>query len=268
MYDLSMGFGKRLYCALILIAAVCSTRAQNTPPQQGFCTHRTSDGERPISWKRIGPNILCDQKVIWSFPLRVAKGRDWVPTLAVAGASAGFILLDPSYTPHFRKTDSFHGFNRALSSQNTSLIIALVPTAMYGISLLRHDRYSQNTFLLSVEAVIGSEILTTVMKDIDRRLRPIEIPPNGNFSDTWFKSHGSYWRGAGSFPSGHEIAAMSVAAVLSRRYKNHRWVPWVAYGTAGLIGFSRVTLLSHFISDVVTGAALGYSVSRFVVLQQ
>jgi PAP2 superfamily protein len=263
-----MGFGKRLYCALILIACVCPTQAQNEQRQEGFCTHRTPGGDRPASWKKIGPNILCDQRAIWTFPLRFAKGRDLVPTLAVVGASAGFVLLDPSYTPYFRRTDSFHGFNQAFSSRNTGLIMTLVPTALYSVSLLRHDRHSQNTFLLSLEAVIGSEILGTVMKDIDRRLRPIDIPPGGNFSDTWFKSHGGYWRGSGSFPSGHELAAISVATVLSRRYRNHRWVPWVAYGTAGLIGFSRVTLSSHFVSDVVTGAALGYSVSRFAVLQQ
>ena len=168
----------------------------------------------------------------------------------------------------FPKNRLISWFQQVFSSRNTGLIITLVPTAMYGVGLLRHDRQSQNTFLLSVEAVIGSEILGTVMKDIDRRLRPIDIPPDGNFSDTWFKSHGCYWRGSGSFPSGHELAAISVAAVLSRRHRNHRWVPWVAYGTAGLIGFSRVTLSSHFVSDVVTGAALGYSVTRFAVLQQ
>ena len=263
-----MGLGQRLCSALLLIASVCPTQAQNAPRQQGFCTHRTPGGDRPVSWKKIGPNILCDQRAIWTFPLHLANGRDLVPSLAVAGASAGFVLLDPSYTPYFRRTDSFHGFNQAFSSTKTGLIITLVPTALYGVSLLRHDRYSQNTFLLSAEAVVGSEILGTVMKDIDRRLRPIDIPPDGNFSDTWFKSHGGYWRGSGSFPSGHELAAISVATVFSRRYRNHRWVPWVAYGTAGLIGFSRVTLSSHFVSDVVTGAALGYSVSRFAVLQQ
>lgn len=263
-----MEFRKQLYCALILIASLCPAQAQNAAPQQEFCTRRTPAGDHPVSWKTIGPNILCDQRAIWMFPLRVAKGRDLAPTFAVAGASTGFVLLDPSYTPYFRRTDSFHGFNQALSGRNTALIIALVPTALYGLSLLRHDHYGQNTFLLSIEAVIGSEILDTVMKDISRRLRPMDIPPDGNFSDTWFKSHGSYWSGSGSFPSGHEIAAISVATILSRRYRTHRWVPWVAYGTAGLIGFSRVTLSSHFVSDVVTGAVLGYSVSRFAVLQQ
>jgi membrane-associated phospholipid phosphatase len=56
--------------------------------------------------------------------------------------------------------------------------------------------------------------------------------------------------------------------VIARRYGNHRWVPYAAYGTAALIGFSRLTLSTHFASDVFVGAALGYSISRFAVLRQ
>jgi hypothetical protein len=37
---------------------------------------------------------------------------------------------------------------------------------------------------------------------------------------------------------------------------------------AALVGFSRLTLSAHFVSDVFVGGALGYSVSRFAVLQQ
>lgn len=74
--------------------------------------------------------------------------------------------------------------------------------------------------------------------------------------------------GHGGFPSGHTIAAFSVATVIARRYgKTHRWVPYLAYGLAATIGFSRVTTLAHFPSDVFLGAALDYSVSRFAVLR-
>jgi membrane-associated phospholipid phosphatase len=42
----------------------------------------------------------------------------------------------------------------------------------------------------------------------------------------------------------------------------------VAYGLAGLVGFSRVTLQSHFPSDVFAGAALGYVISHDIVLRR
>jgi hypothetical protein len=40
------------------------------------------------------PNILHDQKPIWTFPATVAKGEHWKPTLAIIGASAGLMALD------------------------------------------------------------------------------------------------------------------------------------------------------------------------------
>ena len=113
-----------------------------------------------------------------------------------------------------------------------------------------------------------AEILTLVMKNVDRRLRPAEIPPDGDFAHTWFKGSGRFLGGRGSFPSGHTIAAFSVATIFAERYRRHRWVPWVAYGLAGLVGFSRVPLQSHFPSDVFAGAVFGYSISRYVVLRQ
>jgi membrane-associated phospholipid phosphatase len=82
------------------------------------------------------------------------------------------------------------------------------------------------------------------------------------------KAKARFLRGDGSLPSGHTIAAFSIATIVARRYGNHRWVPYVSYGMAALVGFSRLTLSAHFVSDVFVGAALGYSVSRFAVLRQ
>ncbi len=257
--------------------SVFSAVAQTAPPQdsgpsvphkRGFCTHATAPDQRPISWAKLVPNILCDQVPIWTFPLRVGQGHDLVPTFGFLGATTGLVLLDPSDAPYFRRTDTFHTFNNIFSGNNMELATILVSLGFYGVSLLRHDSYGQQTVLLAGEAVADSEILTTVMKDVDRRLRPSDVAPHGNFANTWFKSKGTWLRGDGSFPSGHEIAAISVATVFAERYRSHKWVPWVAYGAAGLIGFSRMTLSSHFPSDVFAGAVLGYSISRFVVLQE
>ena len=126
----------------------------------------------------------------------------------------------------------------------------------------------EHTALLAGEAVADAEILTTVFKDATRRVRPAGFPAQGNLWDSWFESSGPLLRGNGSFPSGHTIAAFSVATVIARRYGNHRWVPYAAYGMAAVVGFSRLSLSSHFLSDVFMGGALGYSISRFTVLRQ
>jgi len=125
----------------------------------------------------------------------------------------------------------------------------------------------ERTALLAGEAVADAEIVTTALKDATKRVRPAGFPAQGNLYDSWFESRGSLLRGNGSFPSGHTIAAFSIATVIARRYGNHRWVPYAAYGMAALIGFSRLSLSAHFLSDVFMGGALGYSISRFTVLR-
>lgn len=230
-------------------------------------TSLPAPARREVSWRELPSNILHDQKDIWLFPVQLAHGHHWLPTVAVIGITAGLIALDAHDTPYFRRTSDFSGFNRGFSGSITEAEIAIVPVAMYGIGLMRKDSYTQQTALFSAEAVVDSGILAIAMKDVSRRLRPSDIAPTGNFSDTFFRSPPTITGKNSAFPSGHTILAFSVATVIARRYgKNHRWVPWVAYGAAGAIGFSRVTLQSHFPSDVFLGAALGYTIARFGVL--
>ena len=223
---------------------------------------------RPVSWRLLPSNFLHDQKNLWLFPVQVAHGRHWLPTGTVIGITAGLLTADAHDAPYFRRTSNFSDFNSAFSGMLSALEIASVPSAMYAIGLWRRDSYAQQTALLSGEAVADSGVLAVVMKDVSRRLRPSDIPPYGNFSDTFFRSQATLVGAGSSFPSGHTILAFSVATVIARRYgKHHPWVRYAAYGTAAAIGFSRVTLQAHFPSDVFLGAALGYSIARFDVLQ-
>ncbi len=205
---------------------------------------------------------------MWTFPARLVQGQSWLPTAAVLGTTAGLLALDPTEAAYFHRTSSFHGFNNIFSGNATVAGLIAAPVSLYAIGLLRKDSKMQHTALLAGEAVADAEILTTVLKDATRRVRPVDIPSKGNYSDSWFESKGSYARGNGCFPSGHTIAAFSIATVVARRYGNHRWVPYTAYGIAALVGFSRLSLSAHFLSDVFVGGALGYAISRFTVLRQ
>ena len=224
--------------------------------------------DRPVSWKLLLPNLIDDQKGIWSFPARLAQGQNWIPTSIILGTTAGLVALDPAEAGYFQRTPTFRRFNTIFSGNATAIGTVVGPVSLYAVGLLRKDSKMQRTALLAGEAVADTEILTTVLKDATKRVRPAGFPPSGNRYDSWFESSGPFWRGAGSFPSGHTIAAFSVATVFARRYANHRWVPYAAYGMAAIVGFSRLTLSAHFLSDVFMGGALGYSISRFTVLRQ
>ena len=224
--------------------------------------------DRAVSWKLLLPNLLNDQERIWTFPARLVQGQSWIPTAAVLGTTAGLLALDPTEAAYFRRTSSFNGFNNIFTGNATVVGTIIAPASLYVVGLVRKDAKMERTALLAAEAVADAEIVTTVLKDATKRVRPAGFPAQGNLWDSWFESRGSLFRGNGSFPSGHSIAAFSVATVIARRYGNHRWVPYAAYGMAALVGFSRLSLSAHFLSDVFMGAALGYSISRFTVLHQ
>lgn len=246
--------------AQALSAAGCSSGISGQTPSAG---QRTLDYDRPVSWKLLLPNILCDQKRIWLFPARLAQDGNWIATVSVVGATAGLATLDPTEGSYFHQTSAFQGFNGIFTSDATVIGTILAPSSLYVAGLLRRDAKMEHTALLAGEAVADSEIVTEVLKYAGGRARPATFKPGENYWDSWFER-----KSTGSFPSGHTIAAFSIATVIARRYSRHRWLPYLAYGLAGAVGFSRLTLSAHFASDVFFGAAAGYCISRFAVLQQ
>jgi membrane-associated phospholipid phosphatase len=219
------------------------------------------------SIKRLPAAIVQDQKPVFSFPVHAAEGHHWKPALAVTLATAGLVALDSHDTRYFRKTQTFGGFNSAASGRNAAIGLAAVPAAALVLGWTHHNSFATQTGLEAGEAAVDAQILSLGMKVATQRLRPSDIPPTGDFGHTWFKSNNALGFNS-SFPSGHTITAFAVATVFAERYRRHRWVPWVAYGAAALVGFSRITLQAHFPSDVFAGAALGYSISHFVVLRR
>jgi membrane-associated phospholipid phosphatase len=265
----------KIVLTLVLFTGLMSSTvltAQVSPPDSGStqttpASQPTPPYRRPVSPGQLIPNILDDHGKIWLFPAKLTKKRVWIPVAVILGTTAALIALDSHDAPYFRSSSTFSGFNSVFTANATAIGTAVVPVSLYATGLLTKDKKMQGTALLAGEAVADSEILAFVVKDAFRRVRPASLSPTANFSDTWFES-GSFLRDNGGMPSGHTIAAFSVATVVARRYRNHRWVPYVSYGAAALVGFSRLTLSAHFISDVFVGATLGYSVSRFAVLQQ
>jgi membrane-associated phospholipid phosphatase len=243
------------------LLAVRLAQGQSAPPADA--------DQREVSWKQLPANFLSDQKKMWTFPAQVARGHHWLPALAVVATATALIATDAKTAGYFRGTQMYSGFNRVFSGNATMAGTLIAPVGLYVTGLARKDSYATHTALLAGEAVADAEVLTTVLKDIDKRSRPASFAPGANLNDSWFESGGNPLRGTGSFPSGHTIAAFSVATVMARRYgPHHRWAPYVAYGLAATVAFSRLTLSAHFLSDVFAGATFGYTIGRFGVLRQ
>lgn len=241
--------------------------AQNPEPQTQNNPNPAATYQ-PVTWKNLPIRILGDQKLVWLFPMHVAQGQHLLPTLGVVGATSGLVAADSHIMVHLRRhAAAFDEFDEIFSGTNTGALTALIPATFYMYGLVRKSSYSEQTALLIGEAYVDSAIPHVAIKLVSRRLRPNAVPATNDFTDTFFKSHVSVFGKGSSFPSGHAAGIFSVATVVAERYRRHKWVPWVAYGLASAISFSRVPTFAHFPSDVFLGAALGYTITRFDVLR-
>src|SRR3984893_8562261 len=137
-------------------AAVLGGQVPGAPP-----TNSQAEPDRPVSWPKLVPNILSDEKQIWTFPAKLARGKHWMPAAAIVGATAALVALDPHTAPYFRQTSSFNGFNNVFTSNATAIGTVVAPVSLYAAGLIRKDSKMQSTALLAGEAVANAEILTT-----------------------------------------------------------------------------------------------------------
>ena len=259
---------RRLLAAGFLAAAISGAQTQDVQQPGAETSPPPPAEEEPIPPKQVPVDILHDQRIIWTFPLKAVRAHDWRPVMAVALGTAGLALLDPNLESYFHDRTGFSTYKTGpLRGRNTTLAITLTPAAFYLTGLARHRTHAQNTGLLAAEGIADSQIVTFAMKHAIGRLTPSDIPPHGDLSDTWFKYKGTFTNG-GSFPSGHTASAFAVATVVSGRYGAHRWVPWVAYAAATALSLTRLPDQAHFPSDIFFGAALGYSIGHCVVLKR
>jgi membrane-associated phospholipid phosphatase len=241
----------------------------DSPSQTSRSSRESSDApeEREVSWRTLPKDFLHDQKAIWLFPTQLAKGRHWLPTLAVTGATAGLIVADPHVMPYFRShVGRLDDLNDTFDASITTGEEVALPVSLMIAGYVRHDSYQVGTALLAGEAYADTAVVGLAVKAITRRKRPADVGPGAPFNDTFFSGGKSPFKGS-SFPSGHAAGAFSIATVVATRYRTHRWVSWAVYGFATAISFSRVTSSAHFPSDVFLGAALGYTITRYQVLR-
>jgi len=236
-------------------------------PPQTPGVDSSSPEARDVTWRSLPRDFIRDQKNIWTFPAKLARGHYWVPTLAVAGVTAGLIYADPHAMPYFRQhATNWDDFNDSFDAYITTGEVITLPVGLLAGGYARHDERTVSSGLMCALAYGDSAIVNLAIKAVTRRQRPVDVPINGNYRGTFFNGGKSPLHGS-SFPSGHTTAVFSVATVVANRYSRHRWVPIAAYGMATAISLSRITTAAHWPSDVFLGGAIGYSVSKYVVLR-
>ncbi|MBZ5537392.1 MAG: phosphatase PAP2 family protein [Acidobacteriia bacterium] len=205
--------------------------------------------------------ILRDEKFLWIRPFQL-KQADLPWAGVIVGSTAGLIATDRHAVGKILEHPPGNGFAFAhrVGQVGGPLTDAGVSGGFYLVGLWRRDDRARTTGLLGWEALADSLIITQVLKVATQRPRP--STDNGRLPN--HDGDGEFFSGGSSFPSGHAAGAFALAAVTSQQYRDHPWVPPLAYGLAGLVSVSRVSERQHFPSDIFVGGVIGYLVGRHV----
>src|SRR5713101_727894 len=241
----------QLRCAallILIIVGMSSASAQtptSTPPTP-------QPSPTPSLERKFLKNILRDQRAIWTSPLHLEKeDAKWLAPLGIS--TAALIATDRRTADALDDNRTRLNVSHAISDVGSGYGAGSIAGAFYLIGRVTHNARARETGLLGGEALIDSGIVAAVLKSSTQRPRPRAGRERGDFFD-----------GGLSFPSGHAVAAWSLATVVANEYRDNRLVQISAYGLAAAVSVSRYTGRNHFLSDVLVGSALGYGIGRYV----
>jgi membrane-associated phospholipid phosphatase len=184
-------------------------------------------------------NALRPRNLKWELPLAAATG------LLIATS-------DDHINTHIQST-SFA--SAAAQGSNIGLGLELGAAGFMYLAGCTGHRSSDvaNTGFIALEAMGAATVLALGLKEATNR----QYAYTAN-------SHGEFWDGGRSFPSGHAAASFAFASVIAHRYPEKRWLKWTAYGLATGVSLARVGGKKHFASDILVGGALGYVTGTYL----
>ena len=129
------------------------------------------------------------------------------------------------------------------------------------------DHKSLYTAKIGVESFLLSGISVQFFKQIFGRERPSHATKSGGKFHGPFSFFGNKSNDIASFdafPSGHTATAFAWASTLAEIYPDGA-VPYISYGMATVIAFSRITERTHWLSDCFVGAIMGIVSTKLVI---
>lgn len=167
--------------------------------------------------------------------------------LLAKGKMASFLLLNP-----FHQTLLDYFFIAFTYLGDGIFAVAVILLLM----VLR--RWPQAWQLLI--AFLLSALMAQILKNVFSMPRPLEVFNHGEY--TYFID-GITHHGHSSFPSGHSTSVFTLATMLAIFERNKR-MNVLYLLTAVSVGYSRIYLGQHFLTDVLMGSFLGVTISILV----
>lgn len=262
---------KRYILIILIIFSENCLYAQNQDSSDTLMNNSTVS---PVKI-RIVKAFFQDEVKLWTSPVKKPDKSKifWVP---VFGAAIFALSRDEKIYSDFKSFQSKHKWVSSLSPVIThggdNITVLSTCALFYFGGLAFHNDKAGQTGLMSAEALAHAGLFVNLGKIITGRQRPSYDQGKDHWN--WFPASlngfkkGNLKSGYDAFPSGHTIAAWSVATVIAKQYKDVKIIPVLCYSLATGVGLSRITEDTHWMSDVIIGGALGYSIGRFVVRER
>ncbi|HEV7587236.1 MAG TPA: phosphatase PAP2 family protein [Longimicrobium sp.] len=198
-------------------------------------------------------------------PVPAAAQERHRPDDAVLWAGAGALLVGSALLDRTIESGVQHGGGTRLEWLSHRLnyvgrpqyAVAALGATYLGARLAHAPRTAEGAEHVAI-ALLASGVANGALKTIVGRERPAFTGSPDRFRPFNTKDH---WQ---SFPSGHATVAFSLAASISEE-AGRPWVTAATYGTAALVGWSRVYDHRHWASDVAGGALVGVAASRWTI---
>ena len=192
------------------------------------------------------------------FRMRLEQSAHSTPPLSswmyggaiAAGAVAGSALLDKPVDRYLAKHQDTR-LARGWGNFGKNMPLALA--GLSGAAVVFGDERLQNTGVIALQSVVGAAGLSTLGKYIVARARPEEE------RGPWARVGDGYSRSNASFPSGHSAVAFAAVTPFAQEYD----APWL-YGVAAVSSMGRVANRKHWVSDVVAGGIVGYTIGTIL----
>jgi len=232
-----------------LTASAQTASPTPTPPNTPAASHPSPT---PTPERQFFKNILNDQRAIWTSPLHL-QGDDakWLVPLGLA--TGGLFATDRQTADAIADKETLQKVSHVISVFGSGYTTGGIAAAFYLLGRKKNNARARETGLLGAEALIDGGIVAAALKTSTQRPRPRAGEDRGKF-----------FHGGLAFPSGHAIAAWSLATIVAMEYRDSHLIQVSAYGLATAVSISRYTGHNHFLSDALVGSAIGYGIGKYV----
>lgn len=186
--------------------------------------------------------------------------KDWIITGSVVSATALAYLIDEDSRSFWKRNQNktLDGISKVGKAYGEVSYAAILSGSLYLGGKLFNSKDVSVTGRMLLEGLFYAGLTSTIIKTVSGRSRP--YTNDGYNRVKLFQTETAYT----SFPSGHVTVAFTLSSILSSRIDN-------VYATIGLYALASSTVMqrmysdSHWFSDTVLAASIGYFIGKAVV---